>query len=62
LKAIWNHYFTLIQEQSTRERKHNSSNEKDMSDIDYHRVNVGVDYADEIIDYDEEIVFDDDCP
>jgi hypothetical protein len=33
-----------------------------MSDIDYHRVNVGVDYADEIIDYDEEVVFDDDCP
>ena len=41
---------------------YNSSDENDMSDIDYHRVNLGVDYADEIIDYDEEIVFDDDCP
>ena len=41
---------------------YNSSDENDMSDIDYHRVNLGVDYADEIIDYDEEVVFDDDCP
>ena len=28
-----------------------------MSDIDYHRVNLGVDYADEIIDYDEEVPY-----
>ena len=41
---------------------YNSSDENDMSDIVYHRVNLGVDYADEIIDYDEEVVFDDDCP
>jgi hypothetical protein len=33
-----------------------------MSDLDYHRINPGVDYADEIIHYDEEVVFDDDCP
>jgi hypothetical protein len=41
---------------------YNSSDDNDMSHIDYHRVNLGVDYTDEIIDYDEEVVFENDCP
>jgi hypothetical protein len=39
---------------------YNNSNDNDVSAINYRRVDLGVDYADEIIDYDEEVVFDDD--
>jgi len=37
-------------------------NDIDMSDIDYHRVNLGVDFPDEIIDNDIGVIWDDDCP
>ena len=37
-------------------------NDFDMSDIDYYRVNLGVDFPDEIIDNDISVTWDDDCP